>query len=147
MYIECSVKKFLILSFLGASSVPCLSPISHPYMTAGKTIALTGRTFVGKITSLLFNMLNTAAAAAKSLQSRPTLCDPRDGRHQLPRPRDSPGKNTGVGCRFLLQCMKMKSEGKVAQSYRPHGLQPTRLLHPWDFPGKSTGVGCQGRIF
>ena len=27
-------------------------------------------------------------------------------------------------------------------SLRPHGLQPTRLLHPWDFPGKSTGVGC-----
>ena len=25
---------------------------------------------------------------------------------------------------------------------RPHGLQPTRLLHPWDSPGKSTGVGC-----
>ena len=25
---------------------------------------------------------------------------------------------------------------------RPHGLQPTRLLHPWDFPGNSTGVGC-----
>ena len=25
---------------------------------------------------------------------------------------------------------------------RPHGVQPTRLLHPWDFPGKSTGVGC-----
>ena len=25
---------------------------------------------------------------------------------------------------------------------RPHGLQPTRLLHPWDFPGKSIGVGC-----
>ena len=30
----------------------------------------------------------------------------------------------------------------VSDSYRPHGLQPTRLLHPWDFPGKSTGVGC-----
>jgi len=27
-------------------------------------------------------------------------------------------------------------------SVRPHGLQPTRLLHPWDFLGKSTGVGC-----
>ena len=26
--------------------------------------------------------------------------------------------------------------------FRPHGLQPTRLLRPWDFPGKSTGVGC-----
>ena len=30
----------------------------------------------------------------------------------------------------------------VSHSLRPHGLQPTRLLHPWDFPGKSTGVGC-----
>ena len=56
-------------------------------------------------------------------------------------PWDSPGKNTGVGCHFLLQCMKVKSESEVAQS-RPHGLQPTRLLRPWDFPGKSTGVGC-----
>ena len=30
----------------------------------------------------------------------------------------------------------------VSDSSRPHGLQPTRLLHPWDFPGKSTGVCC-----
>ena len=30
----------------------------------------------------------------------------------------------------------------VSDPQRPHGLQPTRLLHPWDFPGKSTGVGC-----
>ena len=30
----------------------------------------------------------------------------------------------------------------MSDSYRPHGLQPTRLLRPWDFPGKSTGVGC-----
>ncbi|XP_061261042.1 cyclin-dependent kinase 1 isoform X3 [Bos javanicus] len=36
--------------------------------------------------------------------------------HQAPRPRDSPGKNTGVGCHFLLQCMKVKSESEVAQS-------------------------------
>ena len=35
---------------------------------------------------------------------------------KLPRPWDSPGKNTGVGCHFLLQCMKMKSECEVAQS-------------------------------
>ena len=55
--------------------------LSHPYMTAGKTIALTIWTFVGKVMSLLFNMLSAAAAAAaaKSLQSCPTLCDPRDG--------------------------------------------------------------------
>ena len=35
---------------------------------------------------------------------------------RLSHPWDSPGKNTGVGCRFLLQCMKMKSESEVAQS-------------------------------
>ena len=56
---------------------------------------------------------------------------------RLPCPWDSPGKNTGVGCHFLLQCMKVKSESEVAQvvsdPQQPHGLQPTRLLHPWDF--------------
>ena len=35
---------------------------------------------------------------------------------KLPRPWNSPGKDTGVGCHFLLQCMKMKSESEVAQS-------------------------------
>ena len=34
------------------------------------------------------------------------------------------------------------SRSVVSDSVRPHGLQPTGLLHPWDFPGKSTGVGC-----
>ena len=34
------------------------------------------------------------------------------------------------------------SRSVMSDSLRPHGLQPTRLLHPWDFPGKSTGVGC-----
>ena len=34
------------------------------------------------------------------------------------------------------------SRSVVSNSSRPHGLQPTRLLHSWDFPGKSTGVGC-----
>ena len=62
--------------------------LSHPYMTTGKTIALTRRIFVDKVMSLLFNMLSrlvitflprSAAAAAKSLQSCPTLCDPTDG--------------------------------------------------------------------
>ena len=52
--------------------------LSHPYTTTGKTIALARWTFIGKVMSLLFNMLS-AAAAAKSLQSCPTLCDPIDG--------------------------------------------------------------------
>ena len=56
-------------------------------------------------------------AAGKSLQSCPTLCDPIDhSPPRLPCPWDSPGKNTGVGCHFLLQCMKVKSESAVAQS-------------------------------
>ena len=53
--------------------------LSHPYMTTRKTIALTRRTFVSKVMSLLFNTLSAAAAAAKSLQLCPTLCDPGDG--------------------------------------------------------------------
>ena len=59
-----------------------------------------------------------AAKSAKLLQSCPTLCDPIDGRQptRLPSPWDSPGKNTGVGCHFLLQCMKVKSESEVVQS-------------------------------
>ena len=57
-------------------------------------------------------------AAAKSLQSCPTLCEPhRPQPTRLRRPRDSPGKNTGVGCHFLLQHMKVKSESEVAQLY------------------------------
>ena len=59
-----------------------------------------------------------------------------------PRPWGSPGKNTGVGCHFLLQCMKVKSESEVAQSYLTlsnpmdcsppgssiHGIFQTRVL-------------------
>ena len=81
-----------------------------------------------------------AAAAAASLQSCPTLRPHRRQPTRLPRPWDSPGKNTGVGCHFLLQCRKVKV--KSLRLSRPHGLQPTRLLRPRDFPGKSTGVGC-----
>ena len=57
-----------------------------------------------------------AAAAAKSLLSCPTLRPHRRQPTRLPHPWDSPGKNTGMGCHFLLQCMKVKSESEVAQS-------------------------------
>ena len=59
---------------------------------------------------------HAAAAAAKLLQSCPTLQPHRRQPTRLPRPWDSPGKNTGVCCHFLLQCMKVKSESEVAQS-------------------------------
>ena len=56
------------------------------------------------------------AAAAKSLQSCPTLCDTIDGSPPgSPIPGIPPDENTGVGCHFLLQCTKVKSESEVAQ--------------------------------
>ena len=88
--------------------------LSHPYTTTGKTIALTRWTFVGKVMSLLFNMLSDAAA--QSLQLCPTLCDPIDS---SPPGSSVPGilqARTLEWCHFLLQRMKVKSESEVAQS-------------------------------
>ena len=82
------------------------------------------------------------AAAAKSLQSCPTLCNPRDG-----SPQGSPVP--GILQARILEWVAIPfsnawkwSRSVVSDSHRPHGLQPTRLLCPWDFPGKSNGVGC-----
>ena len=60
---------------------------------------------------------------------------------RLPRPQDSPGKNTGVGCHFLLQCMEVKSENEVTQSC------PT-LSDPMDcsLPGSSVHGIFQARV-
>ena len=87
------------------------------------------------------NVAEVAAAAAKSLQSCPTLCDPIDG-----SPPGSP--IPGILQARTLEWVAIsfsnawKWKVKVSDSSWPHGLQPTRLLRPWDFPGKSTGVGC-----
>ena len=48
---------------------------------------------------------------------------------RLPCPWDSPGKNPGVGCHFLLQCMKVKSESEVAQSC-PTRINPMNCILP-----------------
>ena len=74
--------------------------------------------------------------------SRVQLCvTPRRQPTRLPHPWDSPGKNTGVGCHFLLQCMKGKSESEVAQSC------PT-LNDPMDCspPGSSIHGIFQARV-
>ena len=91
-------------------------------------------------------MRRTAAAAAKSLQSYPTLWDPIDG-----RPPGSPSLGfsrqehwSGVPFPYPMhESEKWKwSRSVMSDSQQPHGLQPARSLRPWDFPGKSTGVGC-----
>ena len=81
-----------------------------------------------------------AAAAAKSHQSCPTLRPHRRQPTRLLCPWDSPGKNTGVGCHFLLQCRKVKSESEAAQ------LCPT-LSDPMDCspPGSSVHGILQAR--
>ena len=86
--------------------------------------------------------LRSAAAAAKSLQSCPDSVRPHRWQPtRLPCPWDSPGKNPGVGCLFLLQCMKVKSESKVAQ------LCPT-FSKPMDcsLPGSSVHGIFQARV-
>ena len=73
---------------------------------------------------------------------RVRLCvTPQTAAHRLPRPWDSPGKNTGVGCHFLLQCMKVKSESEVTQ--------PCPILSdPMDYspPGSSVHGIFQARV-
>ena len=60
---------------------------------------------------------------------------------RLPRPWDSPGKNTGVGCHFLLQCMKVKNEREVTQSC------PTLSNHmDCSLPGSSIHGIFQARV-
>ena len=82
-----------------------------------------------------------AAAAAKSLQYVWLCATHRRQPTRLPRPWDSPGKNTGVGCHFLLQCMKVKREIEVAQSC------PT-LRDPMEcsLPGSSIHGSFQARV-
>ena len=94
-----------------------------------------------KIETLIQNRTKDAAAAAKSHQSYPTLRDPIDCSPPGPRPQDSPGKNTGVGCHFLLQGMKVKSESELTQSC------PT-LHDPMDcsLPGSSIHGVSQARV-
>ena len=76
---------------------------------------------------------------------------------RLPRPWDSPDKNTGVGCHFLLQCRKVKSESEVAQSYPTlsgpmdcsppdssvHGISQARILEWGDTEYIMRNAGLQ----
>ena len=95
---------------------------------------------------LLHQEYYAAASAVKLLQSCPTLCDPIDAVHQAPQSlgfsrQEHWSGNTGVGCHFLLQCMKVKSESEVAQ------LCPT-LSNPMDcsLPGSSIHGIFQSRV-
>ena len=79
---------------------------------------------------------------------------------RLPRPWDSPGRSTGVGCHFLLQCMKVKSESEVTQSCPTlddpmdcsppgssiHGIFQARVLEWVALPSQSRIMLCNSRV-
>ena len=92
-----------------------------------------------------------AAAAAKSLQSCLTLCDPIDGSPPgFPVPGILQARTLEWVAISFSNAWKWKGKvnhSVVSDPQWPHGLQPTRLLRPWDFPGRSTGVGCHNNHF
>ena len=93
---------------------------------------------------MIQKLKNYAASAAvtKSLQLCPTLCDPIVGSPPgSPFPGILQAKPTRVGCHFLLQCMKVKSEREVAQSC-------STLSDPMDYspPGSSFHGIFQARV-
>ena len=137
---------FVLLCFLESGKSPCNIGHDQNDIAAGLTGRWGGSGYVElqkrheklwkrlyvntPVPALCECLYDCAAAAAKSLQSCPTLCDPIDGSPPgFPRPWDSLGKNTGVGWHFRLQCMKVKSESEVAQSY-PTLSDPTDSSPP-----------------
>ena len=133
----------VLIYFLYRSS--CVST-SLPRHTLSKFLFFPIRQMWKCYRDILSQISNAAAAAAKSLQSCLTLCDPIDSsppgslvpgileaKHWSGLPFPSP----------MHESEKWKwSCSVVSDSQRPHGLQPSRFLCPWGFPGKSTGVGC-----
>ena len=99
------------------------------------------------LSSLAFHMVYSATAA-KSHQLCLTLCDPIDGSPPgSPVPRILQARTLEWVAISFSNAWKWKwSHSVMSHSSRPHGLQPTRLLHPWEFPGKSTRVGCHCRL-
>ena len=172
---------------------------SHQYMTTGKTIALTRQTFVGKVMSLLFNMLSRLVITRCSkcifnlyfqlmmvlLGCNPIISWGRSvwGFRRRRWMREAKGweedeKHCWVtgdrefwdvtwcyweGCWHWLTLMFFPKYYRmscdiiirsmscccccyitlvVSNSVRPHRRQPTRIPRPWDCPGKNTGAGC-----
>ena len=86
--------------------------------------------------------INESAAAAVTSVVSDSVWPHRQQPTRLPRPWDSPGKNTGVGCHFLLQCMKVKSENEGAQSCPTLSVLPKLKVQT-----VSAGLGLGSRLW
>ena len=108
----CVLSSYPFLCWWAFRLIPCLGYCKQCGNEYWGAFILWDHVFLQHILNHLITF--RAAAAAASFQSCPTLCDPIDDSPPGSRPWDSPGKNTGVGCHFLLQCTKVKSESEVA---------------------------------
>ena len=97
--------------------------------------------FVSALDSKTYHTFVAATAAKSTSVVSDSVRPHRRQPTRLHRPWDSPGKNTGVGCHFLLHCVKVKSESEVTQLY------PT-LSDPMDcsLPGSSIHGIFQARV-
>ena len=111
----------ILTAFLQQTETLPLSPRPHPYLSNATPSSSTKASLSTR--RVILNVQQSLPKRARGLFSsllllsrfscvRPHRWQPTRG----PRPWDSPGKNTGAGCHFLLQCMRVKSESEVAQS-------------------------------
>ena len=100
--------------------------------------------------SLMYQLLlasdSLTSLSPHRILERKGLCDPIDGSTPgSPVPGILQARTLEWATMTFSYAWKWKRKGKLLSMFyssRPHGLQPTRLLHPWDFPGKRTRVDC-----
>ena len=125
---------------------PPHSPTSHKQIHERRCCVIYTSPNRCKVKGRNINCIQTAATAAKSLQSSPTLCKPIDG-----SPPGSPVPGILQARRLEWVAIsfsnvwkwkvKVKSLSRVWLLVTPW-TAAYEVLHPWDFPGKSTGVSC-----
>ena len=125
-----------------------LKTMQIDFLTIQETLKLKLRCWCGHGLSKVF----AAAAATKSLQSCPTLCDPRNGSSPgSPVPGILQARTLEWVAISFSKAWKWKVKVKSFSRVRPLDTlwtAATRLLHPWDFPGKRTGaLKGQGSLF
>ena len=106
--------------------------LSHPYMTTGKTIALTEGTLVSKVMSLLLNMLSRLVITGLGKRAAQIVYPTRSRGLQPTRllcSWDSSGRNTGRGCHFFLQ------EIFLTQELNPGLPHCRQMLYPLSYQG------------
>ena len=144
IYLHWSLRKtFLsLLAILWNSAFRCLYLSFSPLVFASLLFTAICKASSDSLFAFFhfFNMLLLLLLLSR-FSHVPLCATPETAATRLPRPWDSPGKSTGVGCHFPLQCMKVQSENEVAQSCPiPSDLMDCSL------PGSSVHRIFQARV-